>query len=48
MCDPTVINQTKDFDGVEVEVLGCLQHLVIEGIRLKSFERKGGLVDIIQ
>jgi DNA polymerase-3 subunit delta' len=31
-----------------VEVLGCLQHLVIEGIRLKSFERKGGLVELNQ
>lgn len=45
---PTAINQTKDFDDVEVEVLGCLQHLVIEGIRLKSFERKGGLVELNQ
>lgn len=45
---PMTINQTEDFDGVEVEVLDCLQHLVIEGIRLKSLKREGGLVELNQ
>ncbi len=45
---PTNINQTQDFEGVEIEVLDCLQHLIIEGIRLKSLKQEGGLVELNQ
>lgn len=45
---PTSINQVEGFDGAEVEALGCLQHLIIEGIRLKSLQQEGGLVELNQ
>ncbi len=43
---PTMINQLQDIEGNEVAWLGCLQNLVIEGIRLKSLSRVGGLVEL--
>jgi DNA polymerase III subunit delta' len=45
---PAAINQVQDFEGNEVEVLDCLQNLVIEGIRLKSSKHEGGLVELNQ
>jgi len=45
---PTMVNQMEDFEGNEVAVLNCLQHLIIEGIRLKSLNHKGGLVELNQ
>lgn len=45
---PTMINQIQDFEGNEVAVLNCLQHLIIEGIRLKSLKHEGGLVELNQ
>ncbi len=45
---PTNINQIQDFEGIEVEVLNCLQHLIIEGIRLKSLQQEGGLIELNQ
>ncbi|BAS67354.1 MAG: DNA polymerase III subunit delta' [Gammaproteobacteria bacterium] len=45
---PTMVNQMEDFEGNEVAVLNCLQHLVIEGIRLKSLKHEGGLVELNQ
>ena len=43
---PTMVSQTKDFDGREVEVLKCLQNIVIEAIRLKLLKQSGGLVEL--
>lgn len=45
---PTSINQVDNFDGIEVEVLDCLQHLIIEGIRLQSLKQEGGLIELNQ
>lgn len=45
---PTMINKIQDFEGNEVAVLNCLQHLIIEGIRLKSLKHEGGLVELNQ
>jgi DNA polymerase-3 subunit delta' len=45
---PTMINKVEDFEGNEVAVLNCLQHLIIEGIRLKSLKHEGGLVELNQ
>jgi len=45
---PTMVNQMEDFEGNEVAVLNCLQHLIIEGIRLKSLNHEGGLVELNQ
>ncbi|SMN14244.1 DNA polymerase III delta prime subunit [uncultured Candidatus Thioglobus sp.] len=45
---PATINKVEGFDSNEVEVLSCLQHLVIEGIRLKALKREGGLVELNQ
>lgn len=45
---PTMVNKAEDFEGNEVAVLNCLQHLIIEGIRLKSLKHEGGLVELNQ
>ncbi|CAC9606560.1 DNA polymerase III delta prime subunit (EC 2.7.7.7) [uncultured Gammaproteobacteria bacterium] len=45
---PTMINKVEDFEGNEVAVLNCLQHLIIEGIRLKSLKHEGGLIELNQ
>lgn len=45
---PMMISQMEDFEGNEVAVLNCLQHLIIEGIRLKSLKHEGGLVELNQ
>ncbi|OIR24033.1 hypothetical protein [Bathymodiolus thermophilus thioautotrophic gill symbiont] len=45
---PIMINKVEDFEGNEVAVLNCLQHLIIEGIRLKSLQHEGGLVELNQ
>lgn len=45
---PLMINQTQDFEGNELEVLDCLQNLVIEAIRLKTSGQEGGLVELNQ
>jgi len=43
---PLMINQLEDFEGNEVAVLNCLQNLVIEGIRLKTLNQEGGLIEL--
>jgi DNA polymerase-3 subunit delta' len=43
---PLMINQLEDFEGNEVEVLNCLQNLIIEGIRLKTLNHEGGLIEL--
>jgi DNA polymerase-3 subunit delta' len=45
---PTTINKVEDFENNEVSVLNCLQHLIVEGIRLKSLKQKGGLIELNQ
>lgn len=45
---PTMVNKMEGFEDNEVAVLNCLQHLVIEGIRLKSLKHEGGLVELNQ
>ncbi|WXT99502.1 MAG: hypothetical protein Ctma_0201 [Catillopecten margaritatus gill symbiont] len=45
---PTMVSKVEDFEGNEVAVLNCLQHLIIEGIRLKSLNHEGGLVELNQ
>jgi DNA polymerase-3 subunit delta' len=45
---PTMINKVEDFEGNEVAVLNCFQHLIIEGIRLKSLKHEGGLIELNQ
>ena len=43
---PLMINKVEDFEGNELEVLKCLQNIVIEGIRLKSTNKQGGLIEL--
>ncbi|MBC8493205.1 MAG: DNA polymerase III subunit delta' [Candidatus Thioglobus sp.] len=45
---PLMANQTKSFDGRELEVLQCLQNLIIESIKLKTTKTEGGLVELNQ
>ncbi|KAA0445902.1 MAG: DNA polymerase III subunit delta' [Candidatus Thioglobus sp.] len=45
---PTMIGKIEGFEGNEVAVLNCLQHLIIEGIRLKSLNNDGGLLELNQ
>ncbi len=45
---PTMLGQVQDFEGNEVEILNCLQNLVIEAIHLKSLDHEGGLVELNQ
>ncbi|SMN10841.1 DNA polymerase III delta prime subunit [uncultured Candidatus Thioglobus sp.] len=45
---PSSINKVEGFDDNEVEVLRCLQHLIIEAIRLKSLKKEGGLIELNQ
>lgn len=45
---PTMISQRKDFVGNEIAILMCLQNLVVEGVRLKSLNYEGGLIELNQ
>ncbi len=45
---PLMIRQTEVFEGHELEVLNCLQNLVIEAIRLKTSHQEGGSVELNQ
>ncbi len=45
---PLNINQTKCFEGKELEVLFCLQNLIIEAIKLKTTQQEGGLIELNQ
>ncbi|MBE8189571.1 MAG: DNA polymerase III subunit delta' [Candidatus Thioglobus sp.] len=45
---PATISKLEDFNGNEIEVLNCLQNLIIEAIRLKSLKNEGGLVELNQ
>jgi DNA polymerase-3 subunit delta' len=45
---PLTINQTQIFEGNELEVLHCLQNLIIEAIKLKTTQQEGGLVELNQ
>lgn len=45
---PLSINQTKCFEGKELEVLRCLQNLIIEAIKLKTTQQEGGLIELNQ
>ena len=45
---PLNINQTKCFEGKELEVLLCLQNLIIEAIKLKTTQQEGGLIELNQ
>jgi DNA polymerase-3 subunit delta' len=45
---PLNINQTKCFEGRELEVLRCLQNLIIEAIKLKTTQQEGGLIELNQ
>lgn len=45
---PLMINQISEFEGNELEVLACLQNLIIEAIRLKTTKEEGGLVELNQ
>ncbi|SMM99766.1 DNA polymerase III delta prime subunit [uncultured Candidatus Thioglobus sp.] len=45
---PSAINTVEGFEDNEAQVLGCLQHLIIEAIRLKSFKNEGGLIELNQ
>ncbi len=43
---PMSINKVEDFEGNEMEVLTCLQNLIIEAIKLKTTQQQGGLVEL--
>ena len=43
---PMSINKIEDFEGNEVEVLTCLQNLIIEAIKLKTTQQQGGLIEL--
>ncbi|WPE16742.1 DNA polymerase III subunit delta' [Candidatus Thioglobus autotrophicus] len=45
---PLNINQTQCFEGRELEVLRCLQNLIIEAIKLKTTQQEGGLIELNQ
>lgn len=45
---PSEVVQHKDFDGNEVEVLKCLQNLLVEAIRLQSLSQQAGLIELNQ
>ncbi len=45
---PLMANQTKNFEGNELETLNCLQNLIIEAIKLKTTQEEGGLVELNQ
>jgi DNA polymerase-3 subunit delta' len=45
---PLMANQTKDFEDNELQVLNCLQNLIIEAIKLKTTNEEGGLVELNQ
>lgn len=45
---PSQITNQKAFDGYEVEVLKCLQNLLIEAIRLSSLKQDSGLLELNQ
>ena len=43
---PNKISQLSDLEGNELGVLNCLQHIVIEGIRLKALNKQGALAEL--
>ena len=45
---PLNISQTQCFEGKELEVLRCLQNLIIEAIKLKTTQQEGGLIELNQ
>jgi len=44
--NPTKAIETEIFDGNEIQVLGCLQNLLAEGIKLKVAEHDGANIEL--